>query len=298
MRELAETPWKRVGVLAHPRRPATFHITDEIASWLRDRGLDVVSRSEWDEREIQKLAPSLDLIISIGGDGSVLRAARVCARHGVPIFGVNMGRLGFLTEAGPDNWRERLALALAGDYWLERRMMVTACLWRADEKITCDYALNDVVISRGIIARLVRLETYIDGRWTTTYRADGVIISTPTGSTAYALAVGGPILPPELNNLVVVPICAHLSMDRAIVLDGSATVEVVIRTGHQGVLTLDGQLIAELTDGDRIITRASEHTSSFVRVGERDYFYRSLLDRLEPKMPIHPPPNRKRESPT
>ena len=141
-------------------------------------------------------------------------------------------------------------------------------------------ALNDVVVSRGSLARIVRLEAYIDGSYLTTYAADGLIISTATGSTAYALAAGGPILPPELQNFVIIPIAAHLSMNRAIVLGRDDVVEVEVHTDHQAILTVDGQFEYALQDGDWVTVQAGRYVSRFVRLQDRTYFYRTLMDRL------------------
>jgi NAD+ kinase len=149
------------------------------------------------------------------------------------------------------------------------------------------------VVSRGAIAKLVRLEAYIDGGWATTYYCDGLIIATPTGSTAYALAVGGPILPPELKNILLAPVAPHLSMDRPMVLSQGATVEVVVEphTLIEVTITVDGEMVADLQAADRVIVRSSDHVSRFVRLRERNYFYRSLLDRLEPRVPARPNEN-------
>ena len=150
-----------------------------------------------------------------------------------------------------------------------------------------------MVISRGAIAKSVLLETYIDGGWTTTYHCDGLIVATPTGSTAYALAVGGPILPPELKNILVVPVAPHLSMERPMVLSQGATVEVTVDpTGTEVVLTVDGELLVGMESSDHVVIRASDSISRFVRLRERNYFYRSLLDRLEPRVPARSNQNR------
>ena len=273
--------FQRVGILAHPQRPETFAFADQVGHWLNDLDVEATVLTAWDQQHVDVSA--CDLAIAIGGDGTVLRVARICAAPGVPVLGINMGRLGFLAELSPSDWEAGLRAVMRGDYWLEERMMIVA-EWRSNDAfIYREEALNEVVISRGLMARLVEFETYIDGAWTTAYRADALIIATPTGSTAYALAVGGPILPPELHNLIVVPVAAHLSLDRPLVLSGDAVVEVVTHCSHQAVLTVDGQLVGELRDGDRVTIRATEHVSRFVRTGERTYFYRSILDRMEPK---------------
>jgi NAD+ kinase len=196
------------------------------------------------------------------------------------VLGIKMGRLGFLAELEPDEWRSALPRVLAGDYWLEERMMLSAEYHRGDD---CRHyeALNDVVVSRGSLARIVRLETHIDGSYLTTYAADGLIVATATGSTAYALAAGGPILPPELQNLLLIPIAPHLSMNRAIVLGRQDTVNVRVQTDHQAILTVDGQFEYDLLDGDVVTVQASPHTSRFVRLQDRAYFYRNLMDRLD-----------------
>lgn len=276
--------FKCVGILAHPQRPETFSLADQVAAWLRARDIEATALMHWDQEHTN---PSgWNLAIGIGGDGTVLRAARVCAALGVPVVGINMGRLGFLAEMSPSDWQAGMAAVLRGDYWIEERLMIEAEWSTNSDVVYREEALNEVVISRGIVARIVEFETYIDSAWTTTYRADALIIATPTGSTAYALAVGGPILPPELRNLVVVPVAAHLSLDRPLVLSGNAVIEVVTHCSHQAVLTVDGRLAGQLEDGDRVTIRATGHVSRFVRTGERTYFYRSILDRMEPKSRI------------
>lgn len=279
----APSSFRRVGVLHHPRIQATHPVAREIQGWLAERDVTPWLALTWDEDEVRPEMPDLDMVIVLGGDGSMLRAARMAAPHAVPIFGVNMGRLGFLTEASPENWRERLAQVLAGDYWVEQRLMLEARAYRGEELLGAFRALNDVVISRDSMARVVELRTEIDGVQLTTYVADGLIIGTPTGSTAYALAVGGPILPPDLRNILVIPIAPHLTLDRAIVLSEGARIRVGVRTDHQSILTIDGQVGQVLQHGDRIEAGASDDVSRFIRLGERTYFYHALLDRLVPK---------------
>jgi NAD+ kinase len=282
----------RVGILAHPHRPGAGPVGEHIADWLRQRGLNAWLRTAWVAEEIAPLVRDLDLVIAIGGDGAMLRAARFCSAADVPVFGINTGHLGFLTEIGGDDWEPALVSLLAGQFWVEQRMMISAELWRDGTVQSCNDALNDVVISRGAVARSILLETYIDTGWATTYYADGVIIATPTGSTAYALAVGGPILPPELKNILVVPVAPHLSMDRPMVLSEGAVIEVVVSPDTQAdvILTVDGEMTGLLESGDSVIVRASERLSRFIRLRGRNYFYRSLLDRMEPRVPARREP--------
>jgi len=270
---------KRTGLLHPPNLPATQPLAERMAREAEAHGLDSWIGSTWDQEAVAAQVAALDLLVTLGGDGSILRAARMACKQDVPVLGVMMGRLGFLTELGPEGWDAALPRLVAGDYWLEERMMLKAEYQPGDECRVYE-ALNDVVVSRGSLARIVRLETYIDGSYLTTYAADGLIISTATGSTAYALAAGGPILPPQLRNFLLIPISAHLSMNRAIVLGEGDRVEVQVHTDHQAILTVDGQFEYDLRDGDVVSVQASPHTSRLVRLQDRTYFYRTLMDRL------------------
>jgi NAD+ kinase len=293
---LAST-YKRIGVLAHPLRPQSAPVARQIAAYLQAQGIENWVYTRWDEKIVADQVESSDLVIAIGGDGAMLRAARVCAMVGVPVLGVNMGQLGFLTEiSGPDAWEAPLEKVLNGtDCWVEERMMIHAALMRDETIITSGDALNDIVIGRSQATRMIRLETYIDKDWTTTYNADALVIATATGSTAYALACGGPILPPELRNILIVPVAAHLSMDRPIVLSEGSTVEVIAPRDSftEIVLTVDGVLMGDMQPGDQVRVQASQHISRFIRLRERNYFYRSLLDRLEPRIPMRPVPEKR-----
>ncbi|MEP7294437.1 MAG: NAD(+)/NADH kinase, partial [Chloroflexota bacterium] len=219
----------RMGVLAHPTRPYTAPVAERIARTLQAKGLDVWQFSEWDEGMVREQTANTDMVVAIGGDGAMLRAARACAPDDVPMLGVNMGNLGFLTEIrDPNEWEAVLDMVLAGNYWVERRMRIAITARHEGQIIAQTDALNDVVISRGAQTRTIRLDTYIDHDWTTTYNADALIVATATGSTAYALACGGPILPPELRSILVVPVAPHLSLERPIVLPEGAMIEVVV----------------------------------------------------------------------
>lgn len=279
--------FRRVGVLAHPNRPHTFQTAARIASTLEARGISAWVLMQWTEPELVGAIASSDLIVAIGGDGAMLRAGRACAQSDVPVLGVNMGYLGFLTEVRhTDEWDHALDTLLTGAYWVETRMMIRVRAMQGEIVSAESDALNDAVISRGNVTRMIRLPTYIDGDWTTTYNADALILATATGSTAYALACGGPILPPETRNLLVVPVAPHLTLDRPIVLPEGATIEVVVSSEMETdpVLAVDGARLCDLHPGDRIIVQASERSARFIRLRDRNYFYRSLLDRLEPRV--------------
>ncbi|MBI1258898.1 MAG: NAD(+) kinase [Chloroflexi bacterium] len=277
---------KRIGVLAHPMRAQSAPVAERIASTLQRLGLDVWHYSHWDDEDVRREIAGTDMVVAIGGDGAMLRAGRVCAPYGVPVLGVNMGHLGFLTEIQrPEDWEVTLEALQENRYWIEERMMIAVTAWQGDQVTGQAEALNDVVISRGAVTRLIHLEAYIDRDWTTSYNADALIIATATGSTAYALASGGPILPPELRNILMVPVAPHLSLDRPIILPEGAVIDVVVTPDSQSeiVLSADGIPMCDLCSGDHISVQASHHVSRFIRLRERNYFYRSLLDRLEPR---------------
>jgi len=276
-----------IGVLAHPRRPQTAPVAQAIAAALTARGLSSWVYTQWEDADVVDQVPSAAMVIAIGGDGAMLRAARVCAPFQVPVLGVNMGRLGFLTEIDAiDDVDRALDRVLANEHWIERRMMITVRVRRASaEPLTAD-ALNDVVISANMVGSMIQVDTYIDGHWATTYNSDALIIATPTGSTAYALAAGGPILPPDLKNILIVPAAPHLSMDRPIVLSEGSRVDLRANEDNRNPILLfaDGNPLGSVQPEDRITVQASEHSAQFVRLRPRNYFYRSLLDRLEPRI--------------
>ena len=210
----------------------------------------------------------------------MLRAGHLCAPAGVPVLGINMGRFGFLIEIRRERWRDLLPRLLAGEGWLEQRMMLRAEQWREESLLGSWEVVNEAAVSRGQIMRPVHLHTSVDDIFLTTYVADGLIAATPTGSTAYALAAGGPILPPELRNILLVPVAPHLSVDRPIVLAEGSSVAIRVEFEHEAVLSVDGQPPVMLKSGDRIVVRASEHTLQFLRFQERGYFYKNLTSHM------------------
>ncbi|MEZ4516772.1 MAG: NAD(+)/NADH kinase [Chloroflexota bacterium] len=272
---------ERIGILEQPRIPASPAMAREIESWLDERGVASWIAEPWEDNPAldEQLANS-QLLIVLGGDGSTLRAARLSVPYGVPLFGVNMGRVGFLSEATPEDWPDRLQKILIGDYWTERRLLINGNLWRQDELIDSFVALNEIVLGRGSQARVIRLSLYVDGDLVTTYIADALIVATPTGSTAYALAAGGPLLPPQLQNIVVVPVAAHLSLNRSLVLHEEAEIDIHIEMDHEAFLTADGQNSVKLEDGDRVLIVKYDKPCLFARVDDAGYFYRRLMQRL------------------
>lgn len=280
--------FRRIGILHHPKKPDSLDLAERMEQFLRRENVTEIWRnSAWDAAAIKSELPNVDLLITLGGDGTMLRAARLGAAHDVPMLGVKMGRLGFLAEIFPQDWRTPLGQLLKGEFWIEERLMLRVLVEKprpngGEREIRCEYdALNDVVLSRGSLARIVRVSTNLDGGYLTTYTCDGLIVSTATGSTAYALAAGGPILPPELKNILVIPVAPHMSMDRAVVLSEGSEVRLRVYSDHSAMLTVDGQFEVEVEDENEIVVSSSPHRARFVRTRPHSYFYQTLMDKLK-----------------
>ena len=273
--------FEKILIVSHPKLIEAAELAKEISQFLTEGSRSVQIGLLDDENIRQHIQRgNFNLVIALGGDGTMLRAGNLCAASKIPILGINLGRFGFLTEIRSDQFREVLPRLFAGEYWIEYRMMLAAEQWRADIQLGSWEVLNDIVVTRGHSVRPVHLVTNVDGRYLTTYVADGLIASTPTGSTAYALAAGGPILPPEMRNILLVPVAPHLSIDRAIILAEGSTVNIVINTAHQAVMSPDGQPSIDLQDGDRIDVCASKNSVQFIRFQDPGYFYRNLTPHM------------------
>ena len=277
------TPPRRIAVVAHPRLPEAVSEAQEMARFLEQQSLQSVCWGSVYEPGLQQqiCTGEFDVLIALGGDGTMLRAGLLCAPMGLPLLGVNMGRFGFLTEVQRDQWRTLLPDLLAGKYWLEDRMMLHVEHWRAEKFIGSYNVLNEVVVARGQTVRAIRLKLSVDGYQMANYVADAMIAATPTGSTAYALAAGGPIMPPELHNILIIPVAPHLSVDRAIILSEGSCVTITAYSDHQAVLSVDGQAPETMFDGDVVRVEAGEDTVKFVRFQDRGYFYRNLTRYME-----------------
>ncbi len=267
---------KRPVVVAYSKIPEASAEAEQVVKFLKEKGIDAPHGSIYDEDLRRRTkAGDFDLLIALGGDGTMLRAGHLCAPSGVPILGIMMGRLGFLMQVQRAEWPQMLERLLRGEGWLEYRTMLIAEHIRGGESISRWQALNEVVVGRGMALRAVRLVASVDGRPLTTYVCDGLIASTATGSTAYALACGGPILPPELRNILLVPIAPHLSVDRGVVLGEGATVSMICKS-ENCVVSVDGQSPISLDENDRVEVRGAEYGARFVRFGDPGYFYRNL----------------------
>ncbi len=267
---------KRPVVVSYPNMPDAFAEADLIGKFLKEKGFEAPQGSIYDEGLRKRVKNGdFDMLIAVGGDGTMLRAGHLCAQAGVPILGIKLGRLGFLIQVERNEWREMLERLFKGEAWLEQRTMLSADHVRDGETLAHWHALNEVVVGRGLTLRPVRLAASVDGRLLTTYVCDGLIAATATGSTAYALAAGGPILPPELRNILLVPIAPHLSMDQAVVLAEGSSVSVIVKSDNS-VVSVDGQPALSLEEGDHVDVRVAEYGVQFVRFGDPGYFYRNL----------------------
>ena len=267
---------RRIVVAGHPKLVESLHEAGIICDYLKSRGLESAHGSLYDAKLRKRVHNGdFDLLIAVGGDGTMLRAGHLCAPHDIPIMGVNMGRLGYLYQVDAGDWQKMIDLLLGGDYWTEKRMMLSAEHFRAGESLGSWHALNDVVVCRGGLLRPIHIKTSVDEQYLTTYVEDGLIASTATGSTAYALASGGPILPPELRNILLIPIAPHLSVDRAIVLSEGSKVSMTVLS-ENAVCSVDGQIPVGLAEDDRVDVHAGNDSVKFIRFGDPGYFYRNL----------------------
>src|SRR4030043_1277881 len=234
-------PIKRIAIVGHQKLPDTEKEAIAISAFLNEKGIETQHGYLYDEEIYRRVKRGeFDILIALGGDGTMLRAGHLGGPAEIPVLGINLGRFGFLTEIRQNQWEEFLTRMIAGEYWLERRMMLCAEQWRADSLLGRWDVLNEVVVSRGQIIRPLHVTAIVEGRFLTTYVADALIAATATGSTAYALAAGGPILPPELRNILLVAVAPHLSIDRAIVLAEGSSVNILIHTDHDALLCIDG----------------------------------------------------------
>ena len=270
---------KKVGILFQPKIAAAEDLARQLAKVVGDLGAAVWVCSAWEEDRAREQAGETELVISLGGDGTILRAARVASPLSIPILGVNLGRLGFMTELRPDDALSRVPAFVKGEGWGEERAMLQAELVSSD--MPPFHALNDVVVGRGERCRLIRVKATVDGELVTTYKCDGLILATATGSTGYSLAAGGPMLHPLAREILLQPIAAHLSLGTALVLPSEATVELEVRTTHQATLSIDGQIEVPLSDGAVVRVRRSPHITRLMRTQRSTLFYETLMQKLE-----------------
>jgi NAD+ kinase len=274
---------KRVGIAYHPLNEAAHSLAKKLARYLDDSGVPAWLCSAWETDKLKAKVPGTDLVLTAGGDGTILRVAQAVMGHGVPITGINLGQLGFLAEIRADEIMDRLPGLLDGKGWIDERTVLEARLTPAAGEKSGEtfYALNDVVVARGGIARIIYVEASINSKQLAKYKADGVIVATATGSTGYSLSAGGPVLPPQADDFLLTPILPHPGPAYGLVLEPNTVVGLKVRTYHQATLSIDGHLNRELSTGDSLTVKRSDTRVRFLRSGPRDYFYATLEQKLK-----------------
>lgn len=277
---------KRVGIVLKPHQPQALKTICELTLWLGQRGIELVGGPQIERERIEhetgcavrevepeQLAAASDLVLVLGGDGTMIATARLIGDEEVPVLGVNYGGLGYLTEFRIEELYDALEMILADNYRLDKRVMLSVELHRNDEIVTRNRVLNDVVINKSALARIIEIEAYLNQQYVSSFRADGLIVSTPTGSTAYNLSAGGPIIFPSMNAVVITPICPFTLSNRPLVVPDSAVIELLMKTDQEEVaLTLDGQVGFPLTINDRVVIRKSRTTFNLIQPSNRNYF--------------------------
>jgi NAD+ kinase len=276
---------KKIGLVYHPLNERAMSQAQKLSELLSTLKRECWISSAWEPADMRAKIPDTDLIITCGGDGTILRVAQIAVDSGIPILGINLGRLGFMTELSTDEVEKMLPEVLDGGGWLEERAMLDVDLHQVSHRRTTRhfFALNDIVMARGEIARIIHITSQIDGRHFTTYRADGVVMSTATGSTGYSLAAYGPVLHPESTEFLLTPIMPHLTLHYPLVLPAATKVKLILHTAHLATLSIDGHTAVPLGDGDNITVESSSLKTKFLRLKDRDYFYRTLDQKLKEK---------------
>ncbi|MGV8059278.1 MAG: NAD(+)/NADH kinase [Smithellaceae bacterium] len=279
---------RKVGIVANTEKEKTAEYAKSLKEWLEEAGIEVFIEAEIAAKigvrgglPWENLARKAELVAVLGGDGTMLRTARYVAKYNVPIVGINMGSFGYLTEVNLNEMHSALELILRGDYLTEKRMMLDVSVRHGKTVITAGTVLNDVVINRGNLSRIIELETTINDKYLTTYKADGLIVSTPTGSTAYSLSAGGPIVYPEKDLIIINPICPHTLTNRPIIIPEDSDLHIRIWSTEKGAtLTLDGQESYRINSGDVVTVRKSKYITKLVLSPHRSYWeiLRSKLD--------------------
>lgn len=275
-----------IGIIYHPEILAAESLAHKLESYLPASGVSVWICSSWNEEKAQEQIIGTTLLLSIGGDGTILKAARIAVPWSIPIVGINLGKLGFMTELNAKEAIEKIPLLISGDGWIDERAMLQAELITGKSQPSVFHALNDVVVSRGSKSRVIYVKTYIDNAPLTTYKADGVIAATATGSTGYSLSAGGPILHPRAKEIILLPVSAHLTLSTPLILSPAATIELHVESDHQAILSIDGQIEVPLESGNIIKISRSQHTAHFRRLQPANLFYQTLLHRLSARSNI------------
>lgn len=274
---------KKIGVLYHPKVAATRKKAAELENFLKSKGVEAWVCSAWDREKACPQLNGTDLLLTVGGDGTILRAVQVVVPGETPITGINLGKLGFMTEFDAAEALEKLPTILDGKGWIDERTMLEANVISSGHESRVFHALNDVVLARGGVVRLIRVEASVDGQPLTTYKTDAIIVATATGSTGYALAAHGPVMYPNSRDFMLMPVAPHLSPSYPMVLSETSEVTLRLNTYHPAALSIDGHINLPLTDGDTVKVRRSPHITRFLRIRSGESFYSSLEDKLRGK---------------
>lgn len=277
---MEKRPVKKVGIVVKPNNPEAFATACELSDWLRDHDIEQVGApcvwsesASTDDAERNDIAEHADLIVVLGGDGTMISTARMVGDHEVLVLGINYGSLGYLTDFRIEEMTQSIEAILRGEYDIDPRVMLSAEHWRGDEMLAKGRVLNDVVINKAALARIIQIEVSLNQLFVNSFRADGLIVATPTGSTAYNLSAGGPIIYPSMNAVVLTPICPFTLTNRPIVIPDTAMIELKLLNENEGVvLTLDGQIGHTLHSGDCVRIRKSRTTFNLVQPPNRNYF--------------------------
>jgi NAD+ kinase len=272
---------KVVGIIYHPKIVNAASLAEDLSQISSRMGVTAWLLSLDTLREAGSVPKSenTDLVLAIGGDGTILRVARAMTPEEIPIVGVNLGRLGFMAEFTAEEVIAQFPAILNGEGWLDRRMMLQAEVFPKssdDGPIEVAHALNDAVVVRGDVPRVLSVETAIDGQFFTTYKCDGVIVATATGSTAYSLAVGGPLLYSQAEEILLEPIAPHFSLNYSLLLPPTAVITMEVHSEYQAMLSIDGQLNFQLSDGDKVLVKRSPYRTFFLRIHPPEFFYQKL----------------------
>ncbi len=272
---------KTIGVVVKPNHPEAWQTACELSEWLDKRGVSLIGKPYAESDGPQEMGCGLetlgigkaDLIVVLGGDGTMISTARLIGDYEVLVLGINYGSLGYLTEFRIEEMFPALEAVLGGEYEIDRRVMLHADHWRGEDLIAKGRVLNDIVINKAALARIIEIDVKLDGLFVNSFRADGLIVSSPTGSTAYNLSAGGPIVYPSMNAVVLTPICPFTLTNRPIVVPDTAEIELNLLNENEGVvLTLDGQIGYSMHANDRVVIRKSRTTFNLVQPPNRNYF--------------------------
>lgn len=271
----------RVGLFLNLSKNNALNVATSLARWLKENNYEVFTESSIvnklglpvEYNNLEELAKNIELAITLGGDGTLLNVARKLAPYEIPVLGINLGHLGFLTEIEVPDLFSDLELLKRGKFYIDKRMMVEAKVFREEKFVKNFLALNDVVVTKGPFARLIRLKTSVNDAYVDTFNADGLIIATPTGSTAYSLSAGGPLVAPNVEVLILTPICPHTLQNRSMIISPHDSVTIQVVAEHQEImLTVDGQLGYRLQPYDKVVVKKSKHYTKLVRIKSRSFY--------------------------